>query len=297
MMSSGGSSMRNTEHSFLDGLFQRSIKTFHEAVVREAVLNAVSHRDYRDQASVKVEQTPMRLRISSPGGFPQGVTAENIWQKSVPRNRLLATAMARCGLVERAGYGADFMFGQLLREGKSPPSYEGTDAHEVVVNVDGRVIDDNFRKFLAEVTIDLGRSLQTPELIALEATRREVRVPPLVAACVPSLIKLGLLERAGRGTLVLGRKYQRLLGTAGDYTRRKGLGAGASVALLEQHILEHEGASLSELCAVLPSFSERQVKTLLDGLREKGKAHSLGRTKGTRWYPGPGTKSVAESEE
>lgn len=288
---------RNTEHSFLDGLFQRSIKTFNEAVVREAVLNAVSHRDYRNQASVMVEQTPLRLRISSPGGFPQGVTAENIWQKSMPRNRLLATAMARCGLVERAGYGADFMFGQLLREGKSPPSYEGTDAHEVVVNLDGRVIDDNFRRFLAEVTSELGRSLQTSELIALEATRREVPVPPLVTSCVPSLIKLGLVERVGRGKLVLGRKYQRLLGTAGDYTRRKGLGVEASVALLEQHLREHEGASLSELCAVLPSFSERQVKALLDGLREEGKAHSLGRTKGTRWYPGPGAKSVAESEE
>ncbi len=278
---------RNSEHSFLDGLFQRSIKTFNEAVFREAVLNAVSHRDYRHQGSVMVDQSPTRLRISSPGGFPQGVTAENIWQKSVPRNRLLATAMARCGLVERAGYGADFMFGQLLREGKSPPSYEGSDAYEVVLNIDGRVIDDNFRKFLSEATIDLGRSFQTPELIALEATRRGNRVPPLVATCVPSLIKLGLLERAGRGKLVLGRKYQRLLGTAGDYTRQKGLGAGASAALLEQHLREHEGAALSELCAVLPSHTERQVKRLLQRLQKEGKAHFAGRTKSSRWFPGP----------
>lgn len=283
---------RNSEHSYLDGLFQRSIKTFNEAVFREAVLNAVSHRDYRNQGSVMVEQSPMKLRISSPGGFPEGVTAENIWQKSLPRNRLLATAMARCGLVERAGYGADFMFGQLLREGKAPPSYEGTDAHEVVVSIDGRISDDNFRKFLAEATLDLGRSLQTSELIALEAARREASVPPLAAPVVPSLVRLGLLERAGRGKLVLGRKYQRLLGTAGDYTRRKGLGAGASAALLEQHLREHEGAALSELCAVLPSHTDKQVKRLLQRLQREGKAHFEGRTRGARWFPGPRPSSA-----
>ena len=283
---------RNTEHGFLDGLFQRSIKTFNEAVFREAVLNAICHRDYRHQGSVMVEQTPMQLRISSPGGFPQGVTAENIWQKSVPRNRLLATAMSRCGLVERAGYGADFMFGQLLREGKLPPSYDGSDAHEVKLLINGRVSDDNFRKFLSEATNDLGRSLQTSELIALEATRRDARVPPLATACVPTLIKLGLLERAGRGKFVLGRKYQRLLGTAGDYTRRKGLDVGASAALLEQHLREHEGAALSELCDVLPSHTERQVKRLLQHLREEGKAHFEGHTRGARWFPGPATRTA-----
>lgn len=288
---------RNSDHSFLDGLFQRTIKTFNEAVFREAVLNAVSHRDYRHPGSVMVEQTPTRLRISSPGGFPQGVTAENIWQKSVPRNRLLATAMSRCGLVERAGYGADFMFGQQLSEGKSPPSYEGSDAHEVVIAINGRVIDEHFRQFLSAVTSEIGRSLQTPELLALEAIRRESPVPPLVTSFVPALVKLGLVEKVGRGKFSLGRKYQRQLGTAGAYTRHKGLGLGAAMGLLEQHIREHEGASVNELCAVLPSFTERQVKRLLLRLHKEGKAHSRGRTKGTRWFPGPELKIGAEPAE
>ena len=57
-----------------------------------------------------VKQYPARIQIDSPGGFPKGVTAENILDRSLPRNRRLADALARCGLVERTGQGADPMF-------------------------------------------------------------------------------------------------------------------------------------------------------------------------------------------
>lgn len=85
--------LRNDTFSLQDGLFRREIPTFNEEAVREAVLNAVSHRDYRLTGSTFVKQFPRRLQLDSPGGFPGGVTPENILERQSPRNRRLAGAL------------------------------------------------------------------------------------------------------------------------------------------------------------------------------------------------------------
>lgn len=89
--------IRNEVVSVRDGLFRSDIPTFNEDAVREAVLNAICHRDYRIGGSVFVRQFPRRLEISSPGGFPEGITPDNILRKQSPRNRRLAEACSKCG--------------------------------------------------------------------------------------------------------------------------------------------------------------------------------------------------------
>jgi ATP-dependent DNA helicase RecG len=78
--------VRNEVTSVRDGLFRRDIPTFNEDAVREAILNAICHRDYRLGGSVFVKQYPRRLEISSPGGLPDGITPSNILRKQSPRN-------------------------------------------------------------------------------------------------------------------------------------------------------------------------------------------------------------------
>ena len=70
--------LRNDKLHYQDGLFMRDIAVFNETVVREAILNAVTHRDYRLPGSIFVKQYPRKLEISSPGGFPVGISADNI---------------------------------------------------------------------------------------------------------------------------------------------------------------------------------------------------------------------------
>ena len=71
--------LRNDRQSYQDGLFRLDLPTFDEIVVREALLNAVAHSDYRHGGSVFVRQFPRRLEVVSPGGFPAGITPENVW--------------------------------------------------------------------------------------------------------------------------------------------------------------------------------------------------------------------------
>jgi len=54
--------------------------------------------------------TLRRLEIVSPGGFPPGITADNLLWRQAPRNRRVAEVLAKCDLVERSGQGANLMF-------------------------------------------------------------------------------------------------------------------------------------------------------------------------------------------
>ena len=82
-----------------------------------------------------VRQYLRRIEIVSPGGFLPGITPENILCKEAPRNRLIADELARCGLVERSGQGADRMFEESIKNGKREPSFDRTDDHEVWVSL------------------------------------------------------------------------------------------------------------------------------------------------------------------
>lgn len=61
--------LRNDLFQYQDGLFRQEIPTFNEVVVREAILNAVSHRDYRLGGSVFIRQYPPGLKLSAPAAF------------------------------------------------------------------------------------------------------------------------------------------------------------------------------------------------------------------------------------
>lgn len=76
-----------------------------EGALREALVNAIVHRDYRSTANVQVHVFRDRLEIVTPGGLPAGMREEDLGTKSVPRNPLLFGMFYRMGLVEQVGSG------------------------------------------------------------------------------------------------------------------------------------------------------------------------------------------------
>jgi len=287
-------SLRNDIQQFREGLFAYDIPTFDEDAVREALLNAVTHRDYRLPGSVFVRQFPRRLEVISPGGFPAGVTAENILHRQQPRNRRIAEAFARCGLVERSGQGADRIFRSAISQAKPLPSYAGSDAYQVQLTLRGEVTDPGFLRFLEKVGEETVTSFTTEDFLALDAIRRDVAVPEMLAARLPRLRDLGLIETLGHGRNarpMLSRRFYSALGHAGAYTRRKGLDHETNKALLEKHLRDAapEGCALSELHQVLPNLSARQVSHLLNQLRGEGRVELHGVRRWGRWFAAKNT--------
>ena len=76
-----------------------------EEALREAVANAVAHRDYRSPGNVQVYVFKDRVEVVSPGGLPAGMTRADLGAKSLPRNPLLFSMLYRMDVVEHIGSG------------------------------------------------------------------------------------------------------------------------------------------------------------------------------------------------
>ncbi len=281
--------LRNDRQSYQDGFFRYGIPTFDETPVREAVLNAVAHRDYRLGGSVFVRQYARRLEIVSPGGFPPGISPENILDQQNPRNRRLAEALARCGFIERSGQGMNLMVESAIRQSKPLPSFAGSSAHEVRLTLEGSVQNPAFVRFLERLGEERLRHFSTYDFLALDAICRDQPLTEPMRARLAGLIETGAVEVQGRGRGVrhhLSRALYAAIGQKGVYTRRKGLDHETNKALLMKHLAESAaaGAPMAELLQVLPALSRAHVKRLLRELAAAGQARMSGVTRSARWF-------------
>lgn len=279
----------NDLQHYQDGLFMWDIPTFNDRVVREALLNAVTHRDYRLQDSVIVRHSPRIMNVISPGGFPPGVSAENILDKCVPRNRRIAATFEKCGFVERGGQGADLMFTACIRESKPRPDYSRSDEFQVWLTLRGEIQNPQFLSFLERIGQEQLQSFSTEDFLLLDAVHREEPVPEKLRPRLGRLLEQGIIEREGRGRgtrYLLSRRFYTFVGQPGTYTRRRGLDRETNKQLLLRHIRDNKerGYRLRELRQVLPHLSSGQVQVLLRELRDKGLVHGVGRTSAGRWY-------------
>lgn len=282
--------LRNDIQHFHDGLFVRDIKTFNEVAIREAIQNAIAHRDYRLGGSIFVRQFSRRIEIVSPGSFPPGINLENILINQNPRNRRIAETLSRCGLVERSGQGVNLMFEQCIKESKPEPDFTGTDAYQVFLTLLGIVQDPRFIKFLEQIGQKLLASFSTTDFILLDFINYERPVPDALKSGLSRLVDVGAVERIGKGRgvrYILSRKFYEFVGKKGTYTRKRGLDRETNKQLLFRHIKENRstGSQLAELMQVLPILTSSQLQSLLREMKREGTVRSVGRTKGAKWYP------------
>jgi ATP-dependent DNA helicase RecG len=282
--------LRNTNQHFQDGLFIWDIKTFNESAIRESMLNAVSHRDYRLAGSVYVRQYPERIEMSSPGGLPQGITFENILWEQAPRNRRLAESFSRCGLVERSGQGMNRIFETCIRESKEIPDFTHSDDDHFWITLHGRIQHPEFLRVLEEIGQDRVKTFSVDDLIVLQYVYDNKPVNKGLNKNVNMLLEEGLLEKAPKSsgyTLLLARKLYAAIGQKGVHTRKKGLDRETQKALLLKHIKVNgkEGTKLVELRQILPSLSRGSIQVLVREMRDEGLIISTGNTSNARWFP------------
>ncbi|WP_298992784.1 ATP-binding protein [uncultured Pseudokineococcus sp.] len=115
---------------------QQQLETIPRTAVREALVNAVAHRDYRLPDAVVLEHSAGQLVVTSPGDLVFGVTEDNLLtHTSKPRNRTLASALRVLRLAEQAGTGVDTMVRAMVQAGHRPPVFaSGGGSVRVVLN-------------------------------------------------------------------------------------------------------------------------------------------------------------------
>jgi ATP-dependent DNA helicase RecG len=285
---------RNREQEVNLGMLRISVPDYPERALREAVANALVHRDYTRMGAVHVQLHEDRLEVSNPGGFPEGVTLANLLVTPPrARNLLLADAFKRAGLVERTARGIDTIFEEQLRNGRPAPIYDRSSSVNVVVVLPGGAANLDFIRCITEES-QQGVNLRLDDLLVLNNLWHERRCSSAEAAVLIQksdaearnvllgLVERGMVEARGDGK---GRSYHlsaaiyRRLGDKSAYIHQRGFEPIQQEQMVLQYLATHRKIArreIADLCKISPG----QARTVISRLLKAGKLVKVGEKRG-----------------
>ncbi|MBL0318812.1 MAG: hypothetical protein IPP74_05935 [Alphaproteobacteria bacterium] len=225
--------------------------------------------------------------VENPGGFPEGITEANILDKQNPRNRRIAEAFEKCGLVERSGQGVDLMFSTAVIQSKPLPEYTGTDKHNVLLAIYGQIKNPEFLNFLEQVGSKTLASFTAHHLIVIDKVFEDKKLFEAERKYAKELVDLGILERSSNQyKFILSQRFHDFMDRKGEYTRRKGLSKNHHLTLIEEHLRRNKkhGCPFDDFRQVLPHAEDRTIRYYLAVLKKSGKAECKGAGRNAKWY-------------
>jgi len=263
---------------------------------REAVNNALIHRDYGQLGAVHIQMHENEIRISNPGGFVRGVRPDNLLvTEPRPRNPCLADAFKRIGLVERTGRGVAIIYSGQLRNGRLPPSYNSSTEASVTVVLPGGPADLAFVQLIVTEENRRQHALSVSELLILNHMWRERTIDTPTAselvqrddakarAILEGLVETGLVERRGskRGRdYLLSASVYREMGRPEAYVYARGFEPLQMEQMILQYVAAHGGIARRE-AAELCRISRRRAGYLLQKMTERGMLERVARGRST----------------
>lgn len=284
----------NTEQEFNEGLFRIGIARVDVDALREAINNALVHRDYARRGPVRICWQAHDLIISNPGGFVEGVGLNNLLTTEPrPRNPALADAFKRLGLVDRTGRGVDLIYTGMLRFGRPAPDYSQSMVDMVKLSISTEPADLAFVRMVLQEEARQSEALPVETLLVLTALRQARRLGASslaeqlqcsiaqAAALMESLAENGLVRAHGSGRsrqFTLSAAVYRELGQKAEYVRQAAFTPIQHVQMIKNYLREHSRIrrqEAAELCQLAPreagSVLERMVRhgeIILHGTRK-----------------------------
>lgn len=116
----------NKNNTVVEGFVHKPVPEIPRLAVREAMLNAMIHRDWNRSEPIDVRwiELDSTLIVRSPGGFPAAITSENVLSNRAARYPALADLYRALGLVDKQGVGVDRMYQAMIALGHRPPTIE-----------------------------------------------------------------------------------------------------------------------------------------------------------------------------
>lgn len=288
---------RNGSFPVQEGPYIFDIPSFNEEVIRELVNNAWVHRDYRLNSEIVIKQYPTKLVINNPGGFPLGVTLDNLLTvSSTPRNRLLADVLSKTGIVERSGQGMDIIFGRTLSEGKQEPDYSKTDDYQVTAILSAKVKDSGFALFIKSIQTELpeNKKLSVFDILAFCEIRDGQQ--PKDKEIAKKLLAMGFLEKRGKTNAIryiLPRRYYELTNSLSEYSVLTDWDDNQVWAVLYPYLRKYGKAKKSDIAKIVGNhISETQLRRIIERLSAKnGPLIKTGKTTNTVYSIAPAYQS------
>ena len=148
---------------------RKEILEIPEIAIREAIINAVCHRDYFEKgANVMVEIFDDRVEISNPGSLPHGMTLADFGKRSMTRNPTIASLLHRIHYIEKMGTGINRMKEACKEAGIPEPEFEITGFFTILFR----------RKTYGNIGINIGISISINEtqIKIVELMKRDCKI-------------------------------------------------------------------------------------------------------------------------
>lgn len=275
---------KNLRTPYKQGFIQKEIFAFDKDSIREAILNAVAHRDYTLHGQVVfVTASPDEFVIESPGGFLPGITPENAIRQRAWRNQRLAETLEKTGLIERSGQGLDLIYQRTIQDGKGTPNFNGSDSHCVRLHIPALVKDKDFVLYLEQIINEKQISLSFDEILELENIREKQMVTR--PDFKDKFLDLGIIEQVGKtkgAKYLLSYKYYEHIGKAGKHTRLADLSRDKNKELILTHLRKNKNGLIHNIMDALGK-NRTYVGNLLQELKKEGKIAHTGNKRSGYW--------------
>lgn len=191
----------------IKGAYRKTIEEIPLVAYREAIANAIVHREYMSNADVRVEIFDDRVEIISPGGLPIGITEEEYidGRVSIPRNRIISDVFLRLGIIERlatgirrireyyrnSGVNPEFLIAQNSIKVILPKVNSIVESTETINNLEERLNEDELK--LMKFVKSAGRITrkEAEEILSLKKTQ--------TVQVLGKMLDKGILLKIGAG--------------------------------------------------------------------------------------------------
>lgn len=288
---------RNSVTELMAGIHRVEVSLIPSVTRREAVANALVHRDYSALGPTRVQIDDAEFVVSNPGGLPPGVTIQNILDESRPRSPILADAFKRAGLVERKGKGVNEMFEQQLRAGRDAPSYARSTTNSVLVSVPLGTADLDLVRFLLTFENERQRPLGLDQLRVVHEIKEMGSAAPtelaeslsMLLATVRNtstqLVELGVIESRGVGRsrrLHLTPRFYDLAQDRTAYVRVKDADPIQQERMIGDYVDAYGSITRSQAAAVC-QLSPTQARAVLRRMVDREELRLVGERRGAKY--------------
>ena len=195
------------QYEKIEGVERRTIEKIPEKAYREAIANALVHRAWDVKASIKVSMFEDRIEISSPGGLPAELSADEYvnGQVSILRNPIIGNVFFRLKYIEKFGTGI-LRINHLYRKSIKKPDYK---VFENSIKVVLPVMEE-LGKF-TEMEVVVWRQMQgQKEMTRVQIERNTGIKKDTLLRILNGMIEKGFIQKTGAGR---GTKYIRNVST------------------------------------------------------------------------------------
>ncbi|OJV90968.1 MAG: hypothetical protein BGO34_22025 [Bacteroidia bacterium 44-10] len=278
--------IRNVKYKFFprNQLVAVEVQKYDPEVILEALNNCIAHQQYSYNSRIILTEQTGKLIFSNAGSFFEGNVEDYTTGNKTPqkyRNRWLTNAMVTLKMIDSLGYGIHKMYKSQMQRYFPLPDYSKSTWDEVVLEIYGHAIDENYSKLLIERKDDIDLT----DAVLLDKVQKSL---PINDEAARRLKQKGFIE-GRKPNYFISAQIADITDKKAQYTRNKGLDTELLKSFILKHIEIHGYATRKEIDELLmdkmPDYlDERQRKKRIENIIQQMKTNTI-KNIGTRTNP------------